>query len=140
MYLRNQFGFTLIETIIAIAIVSILAVIAYPSYQESVLKARRTDAKESLVELRQYMESYYTLNNRYDQDQAGTSISLPFTQTPKDGSTKHYDLAFQGGDPGRNTFTLTATPISNDTKCTKLLIDQLGNRTYMGSGTKKDCW
>lgn len=137
---KNHRGFTLIEIIMAVAIVSIIAVIAYPSYQESVLKTRRTDAKESLIELRQYMESYYTVNNRYDQDPAGTTVSLPFTQTPKEGSTKYYNLAFQGSTPGRNTFTLTATPISADTKCTKLLIDQLGNRTYTGSGTKKDCW
>ncbi len=140
MHLKNHSGFTLIETMIAIAIVSILVVIIYPSYQESLLKTRRADAKESLVELRQYMESYYALNNRYDQDQAGTTISLPFTQTPKDGSKKYYDLAFQGGAPGRNTFALTATPVSNDTKCTKLLIDQFGRRTYTGNGSKKDCW
>jgi len=135
---KSHLGFTLIETIVAVATVAILAGIAYPSYQESVLKAQRTDAKEALIELQQHMESYYALNNRYDQDQAKTAISLPFTKTPKDGSTKHYDLAFGEGAPGKHTFVLTATSISNDPKCTEFSINQLGDRT--SSGTKQDCW
>jgi len=75
-------GFTLIELMIAVAIVGILAAIAYPSYIEHVRKTRRADAKAVVLELSQWMERFYTENSRYDKTRAGVDVALPFTQSP----------------------------------------------------------
>jgi prepilin-type N-terminal cleavage/methylation domain-containing protein len=45
--MKNQNGFTLIEVMIVVVIVAILAAIAIPSYQDSIRKTRRADAKEA---------------------------------------------------------------------------------------------
>ena len=67
-------GFTLIEVMIVVAVIGILAAIAYPSYQESVTKTRRSAAQGCLVEMAQFMERFYTTNMRYDQTAAGVAV------------------------------------------------------------------
>ena len=61
----NTKGFTLVELMIAVAIVGILASIAYPSYQDSVRKSRRADAKGALLGFANAMERHFTENNSY---------------------------------------------------------------------------
>ena len=89
--LSGMRGFTLIELMIAVAVVGILAAIAYPSYQEHVRKARRADAQTALLELAQFMERHYTANGRY-LTTAGAAPVLPFDAAPKDGATKYYNI------------------------------------------------
>ena len=93
--LRGEHGFTLIELMITLAVVAILAAIAYPSYQDSVRKSRRADAKSVVLNAAQWMERFYTANNRYDQDRGGTAVALPagLTQAPVEGGTKYYNIS-----------------------------------------------
>ena len=58
-------GFTLIELMIVVAIVGLLAAVAYPSYNSSVLKGRRAQARAALAELLQQQERYMTQRNCY---------------------------------------------------------------------------
>ena len=107
MYETKSKGFTLTELMIVVVVISVLAAIAYPSYLEQARDARRSDGQASLARLAQFMERFYTENNRYDQDLAGNAVALPFTQTPLDG-TAAYNLTVAAA---ANTFTLSATPI-----------------------------
>src|SRR5690606_38472416 len=84
---KSSAGFTLIEVMIVVAIIGILAAIAYPSYQDHVRKSRRADAQTALLELAQFMERHYTTNGRY-LTSANAAPALPFSEAPKDGTTK----------------------------------------------------
>ena len=93
---RATTGFTLIELLIAVAIVGIIAGIAYPSYQDQIRKSRRAQGKTELLELAQFMERNFTITGRYNLDASGAAVNtaaLPFSESPKDGAgTKYYDL------------------------------------------------
>ncbi len=130
-------GFTLIELMIAVAIVALLAAIAYPSYQEQIKRSRRADAKTVVMENAQFMERFYTQNGTY------LGATLPILEAPKDGGTKFYDLAFAGGQPTATTFVVVATPKNAMTGdvCGAFTIDQAGAKnTSGGTRSADECW
>lgn len=139
---RKTAGFTLIELMIVVAIVGILAAIAYPNYQEHVRKTRRADAQTALMELSQFMERHYTANGKY-LTAANAAPVLPFTEAPKDGSTKYYDLAFPAGTaPTATTYTLEAAPkgaMANDV-CGTLRLSNTGAKNQAAGQTLATCW
>ncbi len=138
---RKTAGFTLIEVMIVVAIVGILAAVAYPSYQEHVRKTKRADAQSALMELAQFMERYYTANGRYLTSTNAAPI-LPFTEAPKDGTSKSYNLAFAANSPTANSYTLQATPKNSmaGDKCGTLTLTNTGAKGQAAGATMADCW
>ena len=135
---QRSLGFTLIEVMIVVAIIGILAAIAYPSYQNQVQKTRRADAKASLMELAQFMERNYSTSGAYDMKSDGTAFTtLPFDESPKDSGTKFYDLTFVADD---QTFTLSAAPKNGqeDDACGTLTINQIGTKD--SDDSNENCW
>lgn len=78
MKIKSHQGFTLIELMVVVAIVGILASIAYPAYTSSVLKGRRAQGRAALAELLQQQERYMTQRNCY----LGFSTSSTGAATP----------------------------------------------------------
>lgn len=140
--MKNQ-GFSLIELMVAVAIVAILAGVAYPGYKEQVSKGRRSDAQAVLAEASQFMERWYSQKNRYGSA-ASTSVVvetalLPsnLRKTPRDGGTTYYQISVETTD---TSYTLKATAKGS------MASDKCGNFSLTHTGEKKvstnatDCW
>lgn len=107
--MHRQNGFSLIELLIAVAIVGILASVAYPSYQSHIIKTRRVDAQRELMIFSQAMERYYTTNGRYVTTLGGNTCGIP---DPVQTAT----YTFSASNCADNTFTITATPVATSTQ------------------------
>lgn len=136
--MRNKHsGMTLIELMIAVAIVGILAAIAYPSYREYLLRGNRTEAKTALMQASQALEKCFTRFGAYDNAGCNTFNSIG----DEDGmptETGKYVLSF--ADIDQTTFTLRATPQGGQMRdiCGNLQIDQAGKREAGADVTT--CW
>jgi len=133
-------GFTLIELMIAIAVISILVGIAVPNYLDYLRRAVRTDAKTALMENAQFLERNFTEAGRYDQDASGAATALPITVAPKDGTAK-YTLTLAAT---QTTYVVSASPLPgtlmDGDACGNLTLNQLGQRGVSGSLGIAACW
>jgi len=138
--LNKQHGVTLIELMGVVTIIAILAAIAIPSYNNYVMRARRTEARGNLQELSQYLERYFTESGRYDQDRGGTAFSLPFNKSPKEGGATFYNITFAAG-PAQTSYTLRATPAGSqagDTACGALTLAHTGTKCILNGAKCSD--
>jgi len=122
-------GFTLIDLLVAVAIVAILVAIAMPSYQNQILASRRPDAKTALLDLAAREERYLTLNpvNGYTNVAANLGYAA-FPVNLGTGATPDYQLSVVAVTP--TSFLLQAVPLNaqaNDT-CGTYTLDNLGNQ------------
>jgi type IV pilus assembly protein PilE len=140
MQVKKNQGFTLIELMMAVAIVGILAAIAYPSYQESVRKGARAEAKSVMFDLSQMEERYFTNNDAY------LAVSAPPASPPSgwknySGSSltgRKYDVSVVLTGSG---FTISAAPINGftDSTCRTLTLTSDGVKDSQ-IGATSPCW
>ncbi|MFB2764911.1 type IV pilin protein [Marinobacter shengliensis] len=142
MLIRSKAGgFSLIELMIVVAIIGIIAAIAFPSYQNNVRETRRATAQADLMALAQWMERQYSGDFSYLE--GGNQPVLPYSESPQSGGASvFYNVSFSGSVT-QNSFTLMAVPAgdqAND-RCGTLLLDQAGTRSATKGGTTvSDCW
>jgi len=122
---RPLCGFTLIELVIVTGVIGVLALIAYPSFQDSVRKSRRSDAVAGLNQLQQLQERVRGQQPTY----ADSFASMPATAAST-SPLRYYDLSINAASATGYSMTATATansPQFADTNCR-------GLRVEMGAG------
>ena len=132
-------GFTLIELLIAMVIAGILAAVAYPSYVQHTVKARRAAVESFMLELASRQEQYLLDARRYADSNATLGVSTPSEVT------SYYTVTVSADNAQTPpTHLVTATPLgsqlSQDAKCGTLTYSQAGVKGKSGTGSVADCW
>jgi type IV pilus assembly protein PilE len=127
--MKKKRGFTLIELMIAVAIIGILAAIAYPSYQEYIKKGRRADAQSYMLDVAS-RQAQYLIDSRVYGSLADLSLTVP------GNVSTYYTIAVATTTDAPPTFTITATPLGSQAteKCGTMTLNQLGAKT------PASCW
>lgn len=137
-----QKGFTLIEVMIVVAIIGILAGIAYPSYMETVRKSNRSDAKVELNDVAQRLQRCYTVYSAYNNANCGVYSQLSTGDSEIISREGFYAITLSS--ISATAYELTASPEAgttqaNDTKCTSFTLSNTGDRSATGSDAD-NCW
>jgi type IV pilus assembly protein PilE len=143
-------GFTLIEVLIVLAIMVVLAAVAYPSYAGFITKTRRSEGQIALIEAIQQQESYYTRNNTYIAFSSGSTDPQEKRFKWWSGSaaaSSAYELSARAC-PGRDLLqcvevmatpgTANVDPKFKDAQCQTLTLNSAGERS--SSGPQEHCW
>lgn len=143
MTYKNSKGFTLIELMIAVVVIAILAMVAIPAYNDTVQKARRSDAKSTLTQAASRMEQYFLDNKSYTTDMT----DLGFTASPAQSIDGHYTLSVvtpTTGCPIATCYQLQAVPHDTDNYCQTFTLNSLGAQGVTGSPAPTQsadlCW
>lgn len=126
-------GFTLLELVITLVVISILAAIAFPTYTNFVRKSRRADATQSLSFYQSILERCYAVNFNY----TGNCPALPTSGSLS--TKKFYTMTYE---LTATTYALHATATGSqaaDSKCQSLSVDQTNARTQSPSNSTV-CW
>ena len=130
---QAQKGFTLIEMLIALACVALLASLAWPSYQNLILRSQRAQASASLLQAAHWLERAASANGSYP-----LTADVPASVLQIDG--QRYKMSVTSSP---QSYTLSATPLgaqAADT-CGTLTVNHLGVRNVQGaSQTAAQCW
>ena len=144
---RVQHGVTLLELMIVVAIISIIATFAYPSYTQYIVNTKRTAATSTLLQIADRQQQFFMDNKTYAADLTNLGWGANPLVVGDDGR----ELAAGDGNSvysvslanvAVTTFTATAAPLNGqldrDAECGSMTLNQSGTQGHSGAGT--DCW
>lgn len=123
-------GFTLIEVMVTVAIVAIIASIAYPSYLDQVRKSRRAEAQSTLMNIAGRQQQMILDTRSYASTLAALNVTVPSSVL------KNYDISLDVGTATIPTFSVLATPLGSQSadSCGPLSVNQAGLKS------PSNCW
>ena len=132
-------GFTVIELLIAVAILGVLSAIAIPSYLDNVSRSRRAEAKTVLMQVASDQERFFSSNNTYTTD----DFPLTGVADGRESDSGYYDVSVAacGGGTIANCFVATATAQNEQAgeTCATLTLSNTGVRGATGASAE-ECW
>ena len=132
--MKKHDGFTLIEILIAVTIVSLLIAIAVPSYTDYVNRARRSEALGTLLQMMQQQERFFTEQLTYTTDL--TQLGYTVDASGNVASENSHYLISAGNCTGMTTVAtcvnLTAAPQGVQSRTNDITLDSRGVRTPAG--------
>ncbi|MBU6259920.1 MAG: type IV pilin protein [Burkholderiales bacterium] len=137
-------GFTLIELMVAVAVIGVLGAVAYPSYLGQIAKSRRSDAKTALLATAQSLERYYSERATYAGATLGAgcpgNAAAPSCIAPAASGNGYYTIAITTQTAAG--FTLQATPAGAQAgdACGSYTYDQTGTKGVTGALAPASCW
>jgi type IV pilus assembly protein PilE len=129
---RRTSGFTLVAILIVITIIAVLASIAYPSYQQYVVKANRAAAQQFLLEAASVQHQYFLANNGNGYATQTTLIGASGLLSTPSNVSSYYDItSAPTTETTTATFTITATPVTGGIQSddSTLSINNIGSKT-----------
>lgn len=147
---RND-GFTLIELMITVAIIAILAAIAYPSYIEQIRKGRRAECRSGLLQSMQQQERYYTQFSQYVAFKPGEATAKTKSFSGDSLAASACNIAAVQCTTGSTNVPLNqcvelqANMLAGNDPVSQLYLTSNGDKgcTYNGTSRVKDekqCW
>jgi type IV pilus assembly protein PilE len=135
----RQTGVTLIELMIVVVVVGILASIAYPSYQQYILRSKRTEGKALLMDIVARQERFYMDRNSYTDDLTALGFS---SEAPKSAEGNYAASVAAGASADIETsYEVTVSPQwpGGDPECGDLTLDSRGSQGST-TGSMERCW
>jgi len=135
-------GFTLLELLFVVFLVSVIAALALPGFRQQMVRVHRTEAMTALLQLQSAEEKFYLRHTAYTSNIMAAppaGLGMPATST-----SNKYLLSIAVADDGQ-TFIATATPTpaggqGSDQECLAFSIDARGRRAVSGTREVRHCW
>jgi len=113
--MKKNNGFTLLELMIVVAIIGILAAIAYPSYQQYIISSNASAAQQAMMAIASRAEEYRVDVRRYPT-QLGTAVNELNYTVPAEANT-YYSITLTGDNSATPpNYVITATPRAGTTQ------------------------
>lgn len=132
--MRPQKGFSLIELMIVVAVIGILAAVAYPAYQDYVIRSKRADAMNALASVRIAQEKYRANNTSFTTNLSSLSIA-------SDSPDGYWTISIPSAS---SSFIALAYPKHTDDDCPFFAVDRDGRNSSFVSGgetaANDQCW
>ncbi len=140
-------GFSLIELMIAIAIIGVLSAIAFPNYQLYVMRSARAEGQAKLMEIMQAQERFYSQNQTYTENLGLGGLAYPNiaanAAAPSEEGRYLITSEACAGSTIASCVLLSAAPQGGqaaDALCGTITLDSKGIKTKSGTGTVANCW
>ncbi|MDR3477921.1 MAG: type IV pilin protein [Gammaproteobacteria bacterium] len=133
--MKNVNGFTFMQLMVVTAVIMLIAAFSYPMYEDHVMRAKRTHAEETLLDISSQLEHYYSLYDTY------ATASLDRIKFVAPQSKNGYEYIIQ--NQTERTYIISAIPQGaqeKDINCAALTLNSVGDKGITGPGSVEMCW